>query len=118
MKKLFIATLILISSFLLLFMLKQTNTAESNLNNKADYTIEELMDLRRVDGIVEPVYTQDCFPQTLKNLGVSKDCFERANLDDDSLCSSSEIKAIKEYYKKGQENDPLNDGNGNFCADE
>ena len=88
-----------------------------NFINKKDYSIEELQDLRRVDDIVEPIYTQDCFPRTLKNQGVNLDCFERANLGDNSHCSKNEINLIKEYYKKGQENDPLNDGSGNFCAD-
>lgn len=81
-----------------------------------NYTIEQLMELRRVDGIVEPVFTQDCFPRTLQKKGVSKDCFERANLGQDDFCSASEIKMIKEYYKKGQHKDPLNDGSSSFCA--
>ena len=84
----------------------------------ASYTIEELQDKRRVDGIVEPVFTQDCFPRTLAQNGVTKDCFERANLGENSHCSESELKMIKEYYKKGQENDPLNDGTGQFCAED
>ena len=74
------------------------------------------MDLRRVDEIVEPVYTQDCFPKTLAKRGVTKNCFERANLGEDSFCSASEVKMIKEYYKKGQDKDPLNNGDGGFCA--
>ena len=81
-----------------------------------NYTIEQLMELRRVDGIVEPVYTQDCFPRTLQKKGVSKDCFERANLGQDDFCSASEIKMIKEYYKRGQHKDSLNYGSRNFCA--
>ena len=81
------------------------------------YTIEELQDLRRVDGIVEPVFTQDCFPRTLQKKGVTKNCFERANLGNDTYCSSSEIKMIKEYYKKGQDKDPLNNGSGNLLID-
>ena len=80
-------------------------------------TIEQLQESRRVDGIVEPIFTQDCFPKTLYQKGVTKDCFERANLGDDSFCTLSQIKFIKEYYKKGQNKDPLNDGSGNFCAD-
>ena len=80
-------------------------------------TIEQLQDLKRgKDGIVEPVYTQDCFPRTLQKQGVTKNCFERANLGDDSFCSASEVKMIKEYYKKGYKKDPLNDGSGQFCA--
>ena len=82
------------------------------------YTIEELQDMRRVDGIVEPVFTQDCFPRTLQQNGVTKNCFERANLGQNDFCSKAELKMIKDYYKKGQENDPLNDGTGHFCADD
>lgn len=81
------------------------------------FSISALQDSRRVDGIVEPVFTQDCFPRTLKQNGVSKFCFERANLGQNIFCSKSQIKMIEEYYQKGQENDPLNDGSGNFCAD-
>ena len=80
-------------------------------------TLEQLRAARLVDGIVEPIYTQDCFPRTLEKKGVTVDCFERANLGSTDFCSASEIKMIKEYYEKGQENDPLNDGNGNFCAE-
>lgn len=86
-------------------------------NSEKPKTIEELMDSRRVDGIVEPVFTQDCFPRTLEKRGVTNECFYRINLGDDSFCSNSEIKIIKEYYKKGQNKDPLNNGSGNFCAD-
>ena len=85
-------------------------------DDRSSYTLEQLQDLRRVDGIVEPVYTQDCFPRTLQKKGVTNDCFERANLGEDSHCSASEVLMIKEYYKKGYKNDPLNDGSGNFCA--
>ena len=82
-------------------------------------TLEQLQDLRRdKDGIVEPVYTQDCFPRTLQKKGVTKNCFERANLGQDDVCSLSEVKMIKEYYKKGYKHDSLNDGSGNFCAAE
>ena len=81
-------------------------------------TIEQLQDLRRdKGGIVEPVYTQDCFPRTLQKKGVTKNCFERANLGDDSVCSASEVKMIKEYYKKGYKKDPLNNCEGKFCAE-
>lgn len=86
-------------------------------SDSENYTIEQLQDSRRVDGIVEPIYTQDCFPKTLQKKGVTQNCFDRANLGDDTNCSASEIKMIKEYYQKGQENDSLNDGTGNFCAD-
>ena len=81
------------------------------------FSITALQESRKIDGIVEPVYTQDCFPRTLKQNGVTKKCFERANLGQNIFCSKSEIKMIKEYYKKGQEKDPLNDGSGHFCAD-
>ena len=82
-----------------------------------NFSITALQESRKIDGIVEPVYTQDCFPRTLKQNGVTKKCFERANLGQNIFCSKSEIKMIKEYYKKGQEKDPLNDGSGHFCAD-
>lgn len=74
-------------------------------------------DMGYIDDIPEPVYTQDCFPRTLLNQGVTKECFEGANFRDNSKCSEKELKLIQDYYKKGQENDPLNDGSGNFCAD-
>ncbi len=82
------------------------------------FSLSSLQDSRRVDGIVEPVFTQDCFPQTLKQSGVSKFCFERANLGQNIFCKKSELKKIEEYYKIGQDKDPLNDGSGNFCAEE
>jgi hypothetical protein len=81
------------------------------------FTIKGLQDSRRIDGIVEPIYTQDCFPKTLQQNGVSKKCFEHANLGQKIFCKESEIKRIEEYYQKGQEQDPLNDGKGHFCAD-
>ena len=80
-------------------------------------TIEGLQDLRRKDCVVEPVYTQDCFPRTLQQSGVTKKCFEHANLGQNIFCSSSEIKKIQEYYRKGQDKDPLNNGSGQFCAE-
>jgi len=80
-------------------------------------TVSALQEPRRVDEIIEPVYTQDCFPKTLEQCGVSKKCFENANLGQNKFCTETEIKKIKEYYKKGQDKDPLNDGSGNFCAD-
>ena len=70
------------------------------------------------DEVLEPVYTQDCFPRTLKNSGVTKECFEKINFGDESACTKSEIKKVKEYYKKGQDKDPLNNGLGNFCAED
>lgn len=81
------------------------------------FSISSLQDSRRVDGIVEPVYTQDCFPRTLQQRGVSKLCFERANLGQNIFCTKSELKKIEEYYKIGQDKDPLNNGTGQFCAD-
>lgn len=82
-----------------------------------NFAVEGLQESRKVDGIVEPVYTQDCFPKTLEQSGVSKKCFERANFGQDIFCSKSEIEKIKEYYKKGQDKDPRNNGSGQFCAD-
>lgn len=100
------------------YLYKLLEEAETyNYDEQNNITIEELEDLRRVDGIVEPVYTQDCFPKTLEKKGVTKKCFERANLGCDAFCSKSEIKMIKKYYKKGQDKDPLNNVEGNFCAE-
>ena len=101
------------------YLYKLLEEAEAPRNNEEseNYTIEQLMDLRRVDGIVEPVYTQDCFPRTLQKKGVTKNCFERANLGQDIFCSLSEIKMIKKYYKRGQDKDPLNNREGYFCAE-
>ena len=82
-----------------------------------EFSIKGLQEARMTDGIVEPVYTQDCFPKTLQQSGVSKICFEHANLGQNIFCSKSEINSIKEYYKIGQDKDPLNDGSGQFCAD-
>ena len=70
------------------------------------------------DEVIDPVFTQDCFPRTLKQSGVSEDCFNKANFGDNSHCTPEQLKLIKEYYEKGQENDPLNDGSGRFCADD
>ena len=99
-------------------VLEEAEAPRCSYDEENNRTIEQLMDSRRVDDIVEPVYTQDCFPRTLEKKGVTIDCFERANLGDDKICSLSEIKMIKEYYKKGQNKDPLNDGNGQFCAEQ
>ena len=81
------------------------------------FSITSLQDSRRVDGIVEPVFTQDCFPRTLQQNGVTKLCFEHANLGQDIFCTTSQLEKIKDYYKRGQDKDPLNDGSDNFCAD-
>lgn len=97
-------------------LLEEAEAPRYSMDDTNNFTIEQLQDLRRVDGIVEPVYTQDCFPRTLQKKGVTKECFERANLKQDDFCSASEIKMIKEYYKKGQDKDPLNNGSGQFCA--
>ena len=97
-------------------LLEEAEAPRCNFDETDNYTIEQLQDLRRVDGIVEPVYTQDCFPRTLEKRGVTKECFERANLGQDSLCTLSEINMMKKYYKKGQDKDPLNSGSGQFCA--
>ncbi len=97
-------------------LLEEAEAPRHSMDETNTYTIEQLQDMRRVDGIVEPVYTQDCFPRTLQKKGVTKECFERANLGQDDFCSASEIKMIKEYYKKGQNKDPLNNGSGQFCA--
>lgn len=97
-------------------LLEEAEAPRHSYDETNNYTIEQLQDLRRVDGIVKPVYTQDCFPRTLQKKGVTKNCFERANLGQDIFCSASEIRMIKEYYKKGQEKDSLNSNNRQFCA--
>lgn len=89
----------------------------SRFDENETQSLSELMDLRRIDGIVEPVYTQDCFPKALEKVGVTKECFERANLGADSVCSLSQIKMIKEYYKEGYKSDSLNGAGHQFCAD-
>ena len=99
-------------------ILEEAEAPRMNFSETEKNTIEKLAESRTVDSIVEPVYTQDCFPRTLQKKGVSKECFDRANLGDDKYCSASEIKMIKEYYKKGQNKDPLNDCSGKFCAEE
>lgn len=98
-------------------LLEEAEAPRLNFDEAEGYSIEKLMELRKVDGIVEPVYTQDCFPRTLRKKGVTEECFERANLGQDTFCTASQIKMIKDYYKKGQDKDPLNDGRGNFCAE-
>lgn len=82
-----------------------------------NYSINSLREKRLVDDIVEPVFTQDCFPRTLQKKGVSKNCFEHANLGLNLFCSEKEIKMIEEYYKTGQDKDPLNNISYQFCAD-
>ena len=99
-------------------ILAEAEAPRSTNDEKENYSLEQLQDLRRIDGIVEPVFTQNCFPRTLEKKGVTKNCFERANMGEDSVCSESEIKMIKEYYKKGYKCDPLNNGTGGFCAEE
>ncbi len=97
-------------------LLEEAEAPRYSMDNTNNYTIEQLQDFRRVDGIVEPVYTQDCFPRALQKKGVTKECFERANLGQNDFCSASEVKMIKEYYNKGQDKDSLNNGSGKFCA--
>jgi hypothetical protein len=72
---------------------------------------------KKTQQIVEPIYTQDCFPRTLQQAGVTKKCFEHANFGQYYYCSVPERKMIEQYYKNGQDKDPLNDGSGKFCAD-
>ncbi len=81
-------------------LLEEAEAPRLNYDEKENYTIEQLQDLRRVDGIVEPVYSQDYLPEILKKKGVTETCFERANLGQDTYCSGSQIKMLKDYYKK------------------
>ena len=71
---------------------------------------------KEIDEVIETVYTQDCFPRTLQQNGVTQKCFENANIGNNTFCKESEIKIIQDYYKIGQGKDPLN-GSGHFCAD-
>ena len=97
-------------------LLEEAEAPRNNFDEKSIKEIENLQNSGQEDEIPNPVYTQDCFPRTLEKKGVTKNCFDGANFGDDSNCSASEIRMIKEYYKKGQNKDPLNDGSGNFCA--
>jgi len=97
-------------------LIAEAEAPRYNNSEKESYSIEKLRELRTVDGIVEPVFSQDCFPRTLQKHGITKDCFERANLGQDSACTLSQIIMIKNYYKKGQKCDPLN-GSEDFCAE-
>ena len=81
-------------------MLEEAEAPRLNYDKAETLTIEKLQDLRRVDEIVEPVYTQDDMPEILRKKGVTKQCFERANLAQDTFCSASELKMIKDYYRK------------------
>ena len=81
-------------------MLEEAEAPRLNYDETEALTIEQLQDLRRIDAIVEPVYTQDRLPEILIKKGVTQKCFERANLNQDTFCSASELKMIKNYYKK------------------
>ena len=106
----------MLKRFLIIFIILLPALIISAIAYKT-FSIKGLQDSRRVDGIVEPVFTQDCFPRTLQKMGVSKACFERANLGQNTFCSKKEFELIKDYYNIGQDKDPLNDGSGKFCAD-
>ena len=123
MKKALLALLIaaIIAIGYVIYQAKTPNpsiVADENVNEVAD--VNETADANAAgeDDVIDPVFTQDCFPRTLKQSGVSEDCFEKANFGDNSHCTPEQLKLIKEYYEKGQENDPLNDGSGRFCADD
>ena len=85
-------------------LLEEAEAPRLNYDEAESLTIEQLQDLRRVDGIVEPVYTQDRLPQILIKKGVTQQCFERANLNQDTFCSASELKMINNYYKALKKN--------------
>ena len=79
-------------------LLEEAEAPRRNYDEAEMLTIEQLQDLRRIDGIVEPVFTQDRMPEILIKKGVTKQCFDRANLAQDTFCSESELKMIKEFY--------------------
>ena len=81
-------------------LLEEAEAPRLNYDKAEMLTIEQLQDLRRVDGIVEPVYSQDRLPEILIKKGVTQKCFERANLNQDTFCSASELKMINDYYKE------------------
>ncbi|MCQ2739897.1 MAG: hypothetical protein MJ237_06685 [bacterium] len=81
-------------------LIAEAEAPRLNYDEAETLTIEQLQDLRRIDGIVEPVYTQDGMPEILKKRGVTNQCFERANLNQDTYCSASELKLLKNYYIK------------------
>lgn len=81
-------------------LLEEAEAPIGNNDYTDGYTLEQLQDLNRIDGIVEPVYSQDYLPNALLKKGVTEDCFERANLGNVNLCTASQINMIKEYYKK------------------
>ena len=61
-------------------LLAEAEAPRLNFDESETLTIEQLQDLRRVDGIVEPIFSQDWLPATLIKKGVTQQCFERANL--------------------------------------
>ena len=98
-------------------LIYNADTPAYNNDNTDKYTYEELLEHNRTEEIVETIYTQDCFPRTLQKMGVTKECFDRANLGNNAKCTISQLQIIKEYYKRGQNKDPLN-GSCQFCAAE
>lgn len=99
----------LIIAIVLMGVLFFINKPVSNQNIKPD--TDDLGD------IPEHIYTQDCMPRTLLERGVSIKCFEHANIGDNEFCNSIELKKIKDYYEKDEQNtDQYNDGSGKFCA--
>ena len=80
-------------------LIREAETTGNNVEGNTSYSIEELKELRTVKGKFKPVYTKGSVPNVLEKRGVTKDCFERANLGQDSACSESQIKMIKAYYK-------------------
>jgi len=80
-----------------------------------DNQIKKLQKAMTIDGIVEPVYTQDCMPKTLFEKGVTIGCFEFANLGSDDNCTNEQIKLIKEYYEVGYKTDKYS-GTPDYCA--
>jgi len=80
-----------------------------------DNQIKKLQKAMTVDGIVEPVYSQDCMPKTLLESGVTIGCFEFANLGSDDNCTNEQIKLIKKYYEVGYKTDKYS-GTPEFCA--
>ncbi len=81
-------------------LIAEADGERRDIEGGTSYSLEELRRERTVKGVLKPVYTKYDLPTPLKKRGVTNNCFERANLGDDSACSASEVIMIKDYYKK------------------
>ncbi len=63
------------------------------------------------------LYTQDCMPKTLVDIGVSTKWFDHSNIEDEKICSKKELETIKKYYDKEEWKTDPNNGTEKFCAE-